>query len=350
MTVEEKINHKINVLGHNKQVDLILKAFENNSISQANIFYGPPYIGKFSFALWFSQIIFCSSINEKPCGICKGCRKVAKGINPDLTIISPSGQSIQVDQVRDLQQDCYNAPFEFSKKVFIIKDAHKMTDFAANCFLKILEEPPETAIIILIADTIRNLPPTVISRCRTLRFIHLSFEEIKGHLLKDFNIPESSAKEIAVICAGKIEIAQGLAGKMIADIDNKTVSANIENIIKIMEARKEILKELSSFHLFTHADILRLGELLEKNSTILSDIFVIFINWFRDILTAKKGADDLCYNKDKLETIRKLTNAYTLIGLFKIIEILKNAKNVKERNVKPAILIYDTLFKMKQAI
>lgn len=105
-----------------------------------------------------------------PCGACKSCRKVEKGIHPDLVVVQPEpGKELKVDQIRQLRADAYIRPNEAPKKVYLIKEAERMNQSAQNAFLKVLEEGPAYAVFLLLAANDAALLPTIRSRCETAR-------------------------------------------------------------------------------------------------------------------------------------------------------------------------------------
>lgn len=106
-----------------------------------------------------------------PCGGCKGCRKAAKGVHPDVIAVErkPDKREIVVDQVRALRSDAYIRPNEAKRKVYLIREAHLMNEEAQNAFLKVLEDGPAYAAFLLLTPTPDALLPTIRSRCETIR-------------------------------------------------------------------------------------------------------------------------------------------------------------------------------------
>ena len=106
-----------------------------------------------------------------PCGVCKHCRKVEKGVHPDLQWVEkpPDKTQLVVDQVRALRADAYIRPNEAGRKVYILKNAQQMNDEAQNAFLKVLEEGPAYAVFLLLAENHLAMLPTIRSRCELLR-------------------------------------------------------------------------------------------------------------------------------------------------------------------------------------
>lgn len=113
---------------------------------------------------------------ERPCGRCRACRKSLEGIHPDISSVGPGQDSkgakrreITVDVIRSLAERAQVMPNEARRKAFIIEDADTMNRQAQNAFLKLLEEPPETASFILSVSNPELLLPTVRSRCELVR-------------------------------------------------------------------------------------------------------------------------------------------------------------------------------------
>ena len=118
-----------------------------------------------------ASLFLCEDLSKKPCGACRHCRKVEKDIHPDVIWVEKPADKRQllVDQVRALRADAYIRPNEAGRKVYILKEAQLMNPEAQNAFLKVLEEGPEYAVFLLLAENHLALLPTVRSRCELLR-------------------------------------------------------------------------------------------------------------------------------------------------------------------------------------
>lgn len=116
--------------------------------------------------------ILCTSEGERPCGRCASCGKIERNTHPDVFFISRltdakgnPKRDIAVDQIREISADAYILPNEADRKVYIILEAEKMNTSAQNAALKLLEEPPNGAVLLLCTDNPAALLPTVRSRC-----------------------------------------------------------------------------------------------------------------------------------------------------------------------------------------
>ena len=168
----------LNIIGHEKVKIKLEKIIESNSISHAYLFSGKEGIGKKTLAIEFAKSIMCNeSTNFDYCGNCESCITFESG--NDFKIISPTKNVIKVDEIRDFCGELFLKPTKTSHKVFIIADAECMNEQAQNALLKVLEEPPLYATIILITSNKEKLLNTIKSRVVDVQFDFLSNEEIK---------------------------------------------------------------------------------------------------------------------------------------------------------------------------
>jgi hypothetical protein len=124
-------------------------------------------------SLDLAATMLCRSDGVRPCRTCRDCRKVYDGVHPDVIYVAPDPDAkvptIKVDQIRSIAATAYILPSEAEKKVYVLRQADTMNLSAQNAFLKLLEEPPQSAAFILAAASPELLLPTVRSRCALLR-------------------------------------------------------------------------------------------------------------------------------------------------------------------------------------
>jgi DNA polymerase III gamma/tau subunit len=139
------------------------------------------------------------------CGQCRDCQLIETGQHPDICWIRPSGGSakIKIEDIRILKEKINLKPFQASRKLFIICDAQRMGPEAANALLKTLEEPPQDASLLLIADSVSELLPTVVSRCQLVRFYRSGSQGSKEQdfdlaLLKRFFVQNTAADNLSL--------------------------------------------------------------------------------------------------------------------------------------------------------
>jgi DNA polymerase III delta prime subunit len=156
----------LNSLAHKNQIRELAR---RGGLSHAWLLAGPEGRDRTELAAFLAAAMLCGSGDKSdvPCGSCAHCRKVGKGIHPDLIRLErlPDKKEYVVDQIRELAKEAYVLPNEAERKVFIIKEAELLNIYAQNALLKLLEEPPSYASFILMAANPGSLFATVRSRC-----------------------------------------------------------------------------------------------------------------------------------------------------------------------------------------
>lgn len=146
-----------------------------NKLSHGYLFTGAKGIGKKELALHVAQSIFCENLTvEGFCNTCATCRRIKENEFSDVRLIEPDGQTIKVEQVRDLKSDLSYSSMEYGKKVYIIDGIEKMSVSASNSLLKFLEEPQGNLYFFLITDAVERVLPTILSRVQMITCDKLS--------------------------------------------------------------------------------------------------------------------------------------------------------------------------------
>ena len=131
-----------NIVGNAKNKEILEKLIKIEKTVHSYMFIGEEGIGKKLIAKEFAKMLLCTYEEQKYCDHCKSCIGFNSNNNPDFYIIEPDGNSIKIDQIRQMQEEIYTKPIISNKKVYIIDNADTMTKEAQNCLLKTLEEPP----------------------------------------------------------------------------------------------------------------------------------------------------------------------------------------------------------------
>ncbi len=162
------------------QEGMVRQLSSRPDLSHGYIISGYPEDTRRSAATAIAQAMMCTSEGAVPCGKCPPCTKVANGIHPDCTTISPlpKKRDILVDQLRQLRSDAFVLPNEGKRKVFIIDQATQMNEAAQNVLLKILEEGPSYVAFLLLASHPDLLLATIRSRCEVLTLAPLEEERL----------------------------------------------------------------------------------------------------------------------------------------------------------------------------
>ncbi|MFT5206894.1 MAG: DNA polymerase-3 subunit delta' [Candidatus Omnitrophota bacterium] len=144
----------------------------NGNAPHALCFSGPDGVGKRQCGLALTQGLLCMDKQDKPCGICQGCRNISDLSHPDLYIVEPDGKSrtIKISQIKAIKKELVMKPIAGLVRVALIDEADRMNPEAQNALLKMLEEPPAYVYFILVTAYPQKLLTTVLSRCQRLRF------------------------------------------------------------------------------------------------------------------------------------------------------------------------------------
>ncbi len=194
--------------GHEWAAQILQKHIEQNNVRHAYLLSGAPGIGRRSLAIRFAQALNCIQPPSpgQPCEECRLCKQIARLQQADLTITQSQddARSIKVEQIRELQGGLSLAPYEAKYRIALFLNFQEATPNAQNALLKTLEEAPPKVILLLTADAVENLLPTIVSRCEILRLRPLSIENCTTALQENWQIPAEMANELAHLCAGKI--------------------------------------------------------------------------------------------------------------------------------------------------
>ncbi|MGI9860961.1 DNA polymerase III subunit delta' [Moorella naiadis] len=145
------------------------QALQVGKLAHAYLLAGGSEEERRSQALYLATVLNCSNRQDgEPCGRCLSCRQMAGGNHPDFYLIEPSGASLKIAQIRELQDRLALQSYQGGARVAVLAGADTMTEAAANCLLKTLEEPPEGAYLLLLAAQPDRLLPTIRSRCQEL--------------------------------------------------------------------------------------------------------------------------------------------------------------------------------------
>lgn len=167
------------ILGQSTAIRLLQSDLIRNRLASAYLLIGPEGVGKRLTAVELVKAVYCDQSLNGPCDQCPNCRRIMRGTHPDVHILIPQGASatISIDEVRWMLGRVALRPFSGSRSMVIVDGAHRLTEEAANSLLKVLEEPPGQTTFLLITSQPAQCLPTIISRCRIVRFQHVRLSD-----------------------------------------------------------------------------------------------------------------------------------------------------------------------------
>lgn len=307
------------LLDQHRPVRLLTAALETGNYPHAYLFTGPEGVGKKVAARAFAMACNCQSGKRQElraasdetadgqasenaafsCGQCRSCRKILSESHPDVYWILPSGNYIKVAQIRELCLRLSLKPNEAETRLVVIAEAHTLNAEAGNTLLKVLEEPPEQTLFILTARQASDLLPTILSRCRHIRFNPISRKSIKDYLEAHYAINARDADIIAAMAGGSLSSAAAMTEKGWIGHRNWVIKT---------------LTELDSQPVNYH---LAFAESLAKDSSRVETALAIMKSWYRDLAVYAYLPDQLI-NRDLYDEIALRSKQMTAARLLEI--------------------------------
>lgn len=213
---------------------------QTNQMTNTWLFTGPKGSGTLLTAKIFAASLLCE---KDGCGNCIDCETAIKGAHLDIEIIEKSGKAIKISEVRELISRSILSPAVGKWRIVIIQEAELLTEAAANALLKIVEEPSLSTIWILCTTSDNEIPSTLKSRCRNLRFRTPSNLEIKNYLVY-YGVKEDVADYVSKISQGNIGRAKYLATHPMAIERRNTIiqlATDVDSVTKAYHFAKEFI-------------------------------------------------------------------------------------------------------------
>lgn len=301
------------IVGQDHIVTILKNAIKSGQIWHAYIFSGTRGTGKTSTARILAKVLNCHSLTEnfEPCNKCVSCTEITNGNSVDVIEIDAASNR-GIEEIRALRENVKFSPVKSKYKIYIIDEAHQITEHAFNAFLKTLEEPPPYVIFILATTEFQSIPLTIISRCQVFQFKPVDSKTIFKRLKyiveqesKDIKIDDEVLELISQNSGGSIRDAISLLDQVLSFVEKGVV--NIEIVRKMFGTTpREILEEYID--------------------TILSNDVPKIISYIEKIYS--NGIDFLQFSKDLLESYRGiLFETLGLVPQNKIVDTKKYSKN-----------------------
>lgn len=194
--------------GNERNKRILQRLLRQGRLGMTLIFAGPEGVGKRQFALAMAKAANCreaaSSDAIDGCDRCASCRRIDEGTYGDVILVEPEGQFIKIAQTRAMNDEVYYRPREGKQRFFLIDEADRLREEAANSLLKTLEEPPPTSTIILLTSRPDALLWTIRSRSQRLNFQPLTIPEMESYLTAHYPRPAAETGLMARLAGGSI--------------------------------------------------------------------------------------------------------------------------------------------------
>lgn len=321
----------LDIYGHEKQIVILKQAQAQNRVGHSYLFSGLDATGKKTLALEFAKVVNCEKADEihDSCGKCPACLKIKRNNHPDVFFIEAEGQFIRISAIREIQEQMTFKPMEGRRRVFVIDNADKMNDQAANALLKTLEEPAPANILILVTAKPYTLPSTILSRCRHMRFNPLSHNAVAKYLIESENMEKQKALLLAGLSGGSI---------------GQALELNKDDVIAY---RAETMNLLANTKKSDPLSLLAFASFLGQDKREIKQGFHILITCFRDALVYKETKNDqMLINQDNSSLIASLAARLPGEQILQNIALIEKAGETLEQNVNKSLTLETMAFKL----
>jgi DNA polymerase III subunit delta' len=337
----------------------LLRAALAEGPAHAYLFHGPPGVGKRRAALAFAGELLGDA------------DRTTRRTHPDLYVLEPLGDQIRIDPVRDLRRDLHMRPFEAARRAYLVLGADLMNEDAADALLKDLEEPPDYAHIVLVADELGPLPETIRSRCQLVPFRRLSRGAIKGHLAAR-GLAGEELETAARVAAGRLDRAERLldakAGERREAVLDLARAVYLDPAFEPAqaarrlgelahargtEARARVEKEAEDAPVEESARELeqraRRAERGAERDEVLSSLDTL-ASWYRDLLVVGAGAESAALNSDRLAELGVDAQPELAVRAERAAEAVRDTWRLFEFNVQAGLALEALFVRLRREL
>jgi DNA polymerase-3 subunit delta' len=318
-------------VGHSRVQALLRQAVVRGRVPQALLFAGPEGVGKHTMAVALAQAINCpKAVDGVACGVCRTCTRIGKGGFSDvIEIDNGDTASISIKAIRERVLDLVGyRPFEGHRRVFIIDPADALGLPAQDALLKTLEEPPPAAILILISAYADALRPTILSRCRRVRFGALTDAEVSQVLRDRHAMDPASSRARAALAGGSVAQALALDGGVL-DEDRGAALELLQAAASASVAAKLKVAAAVTKHGTKRREREALGMRLAHVSALLRDL---------GALASAGDGQAILANSEREDDLRAMSRSFPADRLITAFALVARAQTALDRNASPKIV------------
>lgn len=365
------------IIGQQAVKDRLTRSVKEGRISHAQLFLAPEGSGGLAMAVAYAQYISCNNREEsESCGQCSSCIKYNKLVHPDLHFVYPVALSkdvrtssdvagewrtaflnnpyitlfswfeqlsaenkqaiIGVEESGEILRKLSLTTYEAEYKIMIIWQAEKMNQAAANKLLKILEEPPDKTLFLLVCENEEQLLRTIVSRTQLIKINKLKDEELTEALVSNNGVAKEAAQKIAHLSDGSY------AESLLLISENENAAQNLASFQKLMRASLKFdpkavliwIDEMAAAGRERQKNFLNYALHIMRESLVLN---------YADASLIRLGADEQ-------EFVKKFSPFIHASNVERFIEELNTAHYHMERNANPKILFMDLAFKFNELL
>ena len=318
------------VVGQPATTQTLKRAVGSGRVAHAYLFCGPRGTGKTSTARILAKAINClSPRGGEPDNACSMCTSIDEGRALDLVEIDAASNR-GIDDIRNLRERVQYTPAEASVKVYIVDEAHMLTEQAFNAMLKTLEEPPAHVAFVLATTEAHKIPPTIASRCQRFDFRRITRQDTAGRLSEicageGVEADRPALDLISRTAGGGLRDAVNLLEQAIVSYDSPITEANVRDLLD-MGGDEASLALAAQILEGRTTDALRMVNEVAAQGSDLRQLHRGLIDRLRAILLVSSGADlDLGYTEEESAQIGRLAKAAGTVAIVRAVRRLTAA-------------------------
>lgn len=336
--------------GHPGATRLLSKSSESGRLSHAYLITGPDKVGKRTLALDIACMVNSEPVVDMfgeatsvDLNASHQAQRIRKGLHSDVRVIdiytdskrdhpTPVNQRktahtrIRINPILDLVKNASISPFEGAMKVFVIDGAQYMSPDASGALLKTLEEPQETTMIVILADSMQSIPETVVSRCQRIELRPVDPEVIEAELIERFEAEESQARSLS-------RLARGCPGWAIDALNDPTIiDAHNQAVLRFAEIVTGNIDERFRYARQTG------GQFWRDREAVMAEL-QRWLEWWRDVAMMRHKLDDHITNVEWNDLFSEIGGQLKESQIAGAVTSIQDAQSALEANAVPQLTL-----------
>ena len=319
------------VIGQEHVTRTLKNAIEQGRTAHGYIFSGHRGIGKTTIARILAMALNCRSQDHpipEPCGICESCTEIRAGNSVDVIEID-AATNRGIDEIRELREAARYRPARDRFKIYILDEAHQITDAAFNALLKTLEEPPGHVVFMLATTQPEDIPQTIRSRCQHFSFRAVRFEEIMGQLRdllgrENLEADEDALALLAEAGDGSMRDALSILDQAIASSTGRLTAEAVRQLVGA--APSGVLEEvMQAVSRSGSEEVLRLADKLISEGQNPTHFARQLVRFLRNAVVAKVAGKDsalLQISSDERARVARIADLFSEEDLARHLQIM----------------------------
>ena len=337
------------VYGQSHITEILKSQVQSGNIAHAYLFSGTRGTGKTSCAKIFARAINCLNLKEgSPCNECANCKMSLNEETMDIVEMDAASNR-RIDDIRQLRDVVVYPPANLKYRVYIIDEAHMITNEGFNALLKIMEEPPKHLVFILATTELEKIPATILSRCQRYEFRRIEITDIKSNIqkiLKDLSIKmkDDAADLIALKADGSMRDALSSLDQVLSISKEEYDLRDVENVLGIAE-QDDLIKILERLSAKDYNGTLNSFEFAAEGKGIEST-FEELIEYLQSLMMVQvKMESYMDISPEEADKLKSLTELWPLDKIMTTIDILVHYNNLLKNSEQPHVIVQLALYK-----